>query len=101
MSCGSASPPPRSQALCSSPALAPNLLALEIVRRTVNIEIDWLSWFAAIAPVGILLLLALPLLTYWIYPPGIKRSEEVRQWADRELAGMGPMSAREMTLPSS
>jgi L-tartrate/succinate antiporter len=78
--------------------LAPNLLALEIVRRTVNIEFDWLSWFAAIAPVGILLLLVLPLLTYWIYPPGIKRSEEVRQWADRELGQMGAMSAREVTV---
>ena len=79
-------------------ALAPNLLALEIIRRTINIEIDWLSWFLAMAPAGILLLLALPLLVYWIYPPGIKRSEEVRQWADKELAQMGAMSAREVTV---
>jgi len=79
-------------------ALAPNLLALEIVRRTVNIDIDWLSWFFAIAPVGILLLLALPLLTYWLYPPEIKRSEEVAKWADRELVTMGGMSARELTV---
>src|SRR5262245_23913920 len=49
-------------------ALAPNVLAVEIARRTLNIDIDWLSWFAAIAPAGILLLLALPLLAYWIYP---------------------------------
>jgi L-tartrate/succinate antiporter len=79
-------------------ALAPNVLALEIVRRTVNIEIDWLSWFAAMAPMGLLLLLALPLLVYWIYPPGIKRSEEVRQWAALELAGMGAMSRREIIV---
>jgi L-tartrate/succinate antiporter len=79
-------------------ALAPNVLALEIVRRTVNIEIDWLSWFVAMAPAGILLLIALPLLTYWIYPPGIKRSEEVRQWAARELAAMGTMTGREIIV---
>ena len=79
-------------------ALAPNVLALEIVRRTVNVEIDWVSWFAAMAPAGILLLLALPLLVYWIYPPHIKRSEEVRQWAARELLGMGAMSGREMIV---
>jgi L-tartrate/succinate antiporter len=78
--------------------LAPNLLALEIVRRTANVEISWISWFAAIAPAGILLLLAVPLLTYWLYPPTIKRSEEVREWADRELVGMGAMSAREVTV---
>ena len=76
-------------------ALAPNVLAVEIARRTVNVDIDWLSWFAAIAPAGILLLLALPLLAYWIYPPDIKRSEEVPKWADRELVTMGPVSARE------
>lgn len=78
--------------------LAPNLLALAIVKRTANVEISWLGWFAAFAPVGILLLIAVPLLTYWLYPPGIKRSEEVPKWADRELAKMGAMSAREITV---
>jgi L-tartrate/succinate antiporter len=78
--------------------LAPNLLALEIVRRTSNIEIDWLSWFIAMAPAGILLLLALPLLVYWIYPPGIKHSEECAHWAGRELAQMGATSRRELTV---
>jgi L-tartrate/succinate antiporter len=78
--------------------LAPNLLALEIVRRTANIEIDWLSWFIAMAPAGILLLLALPLLVYWIYPPGIKHSEECAHWAGRELAKMGAMTKREATV---
>jgi L-tartrate/succinate antiporter len=79
-------------------ALAPNLLALEIVRRTVNVDFDWLSWFAAIAPVGILLLLAVPLITYWIYPPEIKHSEEIPQWARRELVTLGSVSARELTV---
>src|SRR5205814_9483017 len=36
--------------------LAPNLLALEIVRRTSNLQISWLAWFTAFAPVGIALL---------------------------------------------
>jgi L-tartrate/succinate antiporter len=79
-------------------ALAPNLLAVEIVKRTAGITIDWMDWFIAIAPVGILLLIATPLLTYWLYPPGIKHSEEVPQWADKELRNMGAMSARETTV---
>jgi L-tartrate/succinate antiporter len=79
-------------------ALAPNLLAIEIVKRTAGITIDWMTWFLAMAPVGILLLLATPLLTYWVYPPEIKQSEEVPQWADKELKQMGPMSRREMTV---
>jgi L-tartrate/succinate antiporter len=77
---------------------APNLLAIELVRRTTNIEFSWLEWFAGFAPVGIPLLLAVPLLTYWFYPPEIKRSEEVSEWAARELALMGKMNLREITV---
>ncbi|HEX5281308.1 MAG TPA: DASS family sodium-coupled anion symporter, partial [Micropepsaceae bacterium] len=78
--------------------LAPNLLALAIVRRTANIDISWLAWFVAFAPVGILLLIAVPLLTYWLYPPGIKKSGEVPKWAGSELTRMGAMSGREITV---
>ena len=78
--------------------LAPNLLALEIVRHTTNVEISWLNWFTAFAPVGIPLLIAVPLITYWLYPPGIKRSDEVPKWADRELTNLGAMSAKEITV---
>lgn len=79
-------------------ALAPNLLALEIVRNTAKVEISWLQWFYAAAPMGLLLLIATPLLTYWFYPPEIKRGEEVPKWAAQELIKMGPLSRREMVL---
>ena len=78
--------------------LAPNLLAIEIVRRTSHVDISWISWFVAFAPVGIPLLIAVPLLTYWLYPPGIKHSEEVPKWAERELAKLGAMTAKEITV---
>ena len=42
-------------------ALAPNLLAVELVRKTAKIEITWLDWFMYFAPVGIFLLAVLPL----------------------------------------
>ena len=58
-------------------ALAPNLLALEIVRKTAQVDISWAQWFMAFAPVGILLLVLIPLLTYWLYPPEIKSGDEV------------------------
>ena len=59
-------------------ALAPNLLAVELVRKTAKIEITWLDWFMYFAPVGILLLAVLPLLVYWIYPPQVKEGAEVQ-----------------------
>ena len=79
-------------------AFAPNLLAVELVRRATNIQFSWLEWFAAFAPVGIPLLIGVPLLTYWFYPPAIKQSEEVTKWAAHELAVMGKMNAREIIV---
>ena len=53
-------------------ALAPNLLCVEIIRKIAKIDISWSQWFIAAAPFGIVMLLLLPLLVYWIYPPEIK-----------------------------
>jgi L-tartrate/succinate antiporter len=79
-------------------ALAPNLLAVELVRKTANLEITWLDWFMYFAPVGILLLATLPLLVYWIYPPKVKESADVPAWAAEQLKKMGPLSGREIKL---
>ena len=74
-------------------ALAPNLLAVELVNRTSKIGIGWTEWFVAFAPVGVALLILIPLLTYWIYPPEIKAGDEVPKWAADELGKMGGFSA--------
>lgn len=79
-------------------ALAPNLLALELVKKTAQVDITWTQWFVAFLPVGVLLLAAIPLLTYWLYPPEVKRGEEVPKWAAGELAKMGALSRREKIL---
>ena len=79
-------------------ALAPNLLALDIIRKATGIEITWMQWFLGFLPVGAALVLTLPLLVYAIYPPEIKASAEVPRWAAGELATMGPVSRREWTM---
>jgi L-tartrate/succinate antiporter len=79
-------------------ALAPNLLASELVQKIAKIEIAWMEWFVAFAPVGILLLAVIPLLVYWIYPPEVKEGAEVPAWAAKELEKMGPLSQKEITL---
>ena len=79
-------------------ALAPNLLALELVRKTAKVDITWTQWFVSFAPVGILLLVLIPLVTYWIYPPEVKQGEEVPKWAGQELDKMGGLTGREITL---
>jgi L-tartrate/succinate antiporter len=79
-------------------ALAPNLLALELVRKATGIEISWTAWFRGFLPVGGPLLVLLPWLIYKLYPPEIRTSAEVPRWAGAELAALGGITPREMTM---
>lgn len=54
-------------------AFIPNLIALDILKLADLPIPDWKTWFIAVAPAGVLLLLATPLLTYWLYPPDQKQ----------------------------
>ena len=78
--------------------LAPNLLALELVKKIAKVDLNWTQWFVAFLPVAVVLLVLVPLLTYWIYPPEVKEGKEVPEWAGRELGKMGGLSGREATL---
>ena len=40
-------------------ALAPNLLAVEFIRKIANVDITWAEWFFAAAPFALPLLLVL------------------------------------------
>lgn len=79
-------------------ALAPNLLCVEIIKKITKVEISWIDWFLAAAPFGIVMLLVLPLLIYWIYPPEIKEGEAVPKWAASELEKIGKISRNEIML---
>lgn len=79
-------------------ALAPNLLALDILQKTTKLTISWTEWFTALAPACIILFLAVPYLAYIIYPPTLKKSEDAPKWAGDELTKMGPLSRQEMTM---
>ncbi len=81
-----------------STAMTANLLAIDLVKKTTNVSITWTQWFVGFLPVGICLLFAMPYLAYKIYPPEIKTSKEVPPWAVQELAKLGKVSAKEITM---
>jgi L-tartrate/succinate antiporter len=81
-----------------STAMTANLLALDLIKKTANVEISWTQWFFGFLPVGVVLLLATPLLAYKIYPPEIKTSKEVPPWAAQELAKLGRPRAKEIIM---
>jgi L-tartrate/succinate antiporter len=78
--------------------LAPNLLAIELINKTAKVSFTWMDWFTAFAPIGIVLLVTLPLLAYVFYKPEIKGGNEVPDWAREELAKMGGLTTKEMGL---
>jgi len=78
--------------------LAPNLLALSLVKTTAKIDISWTEWFMGIAPVGALLFVLLPWLVYKIYPPELKSSPDVPAWAKDELSKMGRIGFKEVSM---
>jgi len=78
--------------------LAPNLLAVSLVEKSVGIKFAWAEWFMAFAPVGIVLFLAVPWLTYIFYPPTQKVSEDAPIWAAKELTQLGPITRKELTM---
>jgi len=79
-------------------ALAPNLFALELIRKATGVEITWSEWFVGFLPVGGPLLLLLPWLVYKLYPPEIRTSAEVPRWAAQELAKLGGITAKETIM---
>ncbi|HEX9142885.1 MAG TPA: anion permease [Candidatus Binatia bacterium] len=78
--------------------LAPNLLALSLVKQTAKIDITWMEWFMGLLPVGLLLFIFLPLLVYKIYPPELKSSPDVPVWAADELKKMGGIHIKEFSM---
>jgi L-tartrate/succinate antiporter len=46
----------------------------------------------------LVLLVLVPLLTYWLYPPGVREGGAVPAWAAGELATLGGLTRREMML---
>jgi L-tartrate/succinate antiporter len=78
--------------------LAPNLLAVELINKTAKVQFTWMEWFSAFAPIGVILLVAVPLLAYVFYKPEIKGGDEVPNWAREELTKLGGLSSREFGL---
>jgi L-tartrate/succinate antiporter len=75
-----------------------NLLAAGFVEKLAHVELRWTDWFITAAPVVLPLLILTPLLSYWLYPPDVKRNSEVSKWAATQLEKLGPLTRNEMIL---
>lgn len=78
--------------------LATNVLAIELVRSTTGLTLGWTEWFLTFLPLGGPLLLLVPLLAWWTYPPELRAAPAVVPWAQAELAKMGSITRAEYVL---
>lgn len=79
-------------------ALAPNLLAVDLISKGANITIEWGAWAKIMIPLMLPLFLLTPWLAYVLYPPTQKQSPEAPIWAANELKKMGSISFKEILM---
>lgn len=78
-------------------AMAPNLIAIGLA-NSFGIKISWMEWFIAALLPGIICLLTVPFIIYKLYPPEIKETPNAKKWAEKQLATMGHISKRELSM---
>jgi len=79
-------------------ALAPNLLAIDLIAKGANVSIEWGAWAKIMIPLMLPLFLITPWLAYVLYPPTQKQSPEAPIWAANELKKMGSISFKEILM---
>ncbi|AZL54671.1 anion permease [Aliarcobacter skirrowii] len=79
-------------------ALAPNLLAVDLMGRHTQHTLTWMEWATIMVPIMIPLFLLTPWLTYVIYPPTQKKSPEAPKWAAEELKKLGNVTFKEYLM---
>ncbi len=81
-----------------STALATNVLANSLIDDIGVTGPSWGEWVFYFLPVGLILFITTPLITYLIYPPSLKTSDSIPAWAGNELKGMGKISRNEKIM---
>ncbi|CAM3833095.1 DASS family sodium-coupled anion symporter [Arcobacter cloacae] len=79
-------------------ALAPNLLAVDLINQGTGHMISWGAWASIMLPLMIPLFLLTPWLVYVIYPPTQKKSPEAPAWAAEELKKLGKITPKELLM---
>jgi len=78
-------------------AMAANPLAVTLA-KDLGVNITWGGWAIAALVPGILSLILIPLVIYWMSPPEIKSTPDASSWASNKLREMGSMAKGEKLM---
>ena len=81
-------------------ATAPNPLVVNLISDLTNndIHITWGQWALAALVPGLVALVVMPLIVYWLNTPEIKSTPSAPKLAKEKLAEMGPMDIAEKVV---
>ncbi len=81
-------------------ATAPNPLVVELVAKATNsdIELSWGTWALAMFVPGLIAMILMPTVLYFIAPPEVKETPNAMQFAKDRLKEQGPMSRGEWIM---
>ncbi|KAK8936786.1 hypothetical protein KSP39_PZI012222 [Platanthera zijinensis] len=79
-------------------AMAANPLSANLTFNTIKQTIGWTDWAVAAIVPGLVSLIVVPLLLYFIYPPTVKSSPDAPKLAKEKLEKMGPMTKNETIM---
>ena len=74
-----------------------NPLIVDLVAKATNsaIQITWGQWALAALLPGLCMLLVMPLVLYFLFPPEVKMTPNAKELAQSELTKLGPMKTPE------
>jgi len=78
-------------------AMAANPMA-QSMAKVAGVDITWTNWFTAAIVPGLLSIILIPLLLYFVYPPEEKHHPNAPQMAHDKLKEMGPMTRPEWIM---
>ena len=78
-------------------ATAPNPLVVRFVADATGAQINltWSTWALAMLLPGLVCIAVMPLVIAWMYPPEIKSTPNARNFAQEQLAELGPFKRSE------
>lgn len=81
-------------------ATAPNPLIVSLVAKGLDpsIEISWMMWALAAFVPGMVALIVMPLVLYWLFPPELKQTPNAKSYAKERLTELGAISRDEKIM---
>nr|WP_298411382.1 anion permease [uncultured Halomonas sp.] len=81
-------------------ATAPNPLTVKLVADATDsaITLSWTTWALAMLLPGLVAILLMPLVLYWLHPPEIKHTPDAKRFAQENLAKLGRLGRNEKIM---